>query len=146
MKRLIRKFALGTASVVALGIAGAALDYAAEPANTANAESMPAAAQSGDNLLPSAEMRKDDIRWAQVELRTKGFYEGSLDGVLGPRTKQALERFQKANGLERTALLDAQTWESLTGDTGIAAGSSLPSGTDRAGSMGNSFGASNAGR
>ena len=33
MRKLIRKFVLGIASVLALSIAGAALDYAADPGN-----------------------------------------------------------------------------------------------------------------
>jgi hypothetical protein len=70
-------------------------------------------------------LRKDDIRWAQVELRDKRLYKGSLDGILGPETKRALGQFQKNNGLGRTASLDAQTWGALTGDPGIGQGSSI---------------------
>ena len=79
--------------------------------------------------------RKDDIRWAQVELRYRGLYKGSLDGVLGPETRQALGQFQKNNALTRTASLDAQTWETLTGNPDIGQGSSMPPGGDRAGTM-----------
>jgi peptidoglycan hydrolase-like protein with peptidoglycan-binding domain len=107
---------------------------------------MPAVSQTSDVLTPGAGVWKDDVRWAQVELRNAGLYNGSLDGVLGPQTKQALGAFQHKNGLARTASLDAQTWDALTGDSSIGQGSSTPSDTDRAGSPENSFGKSDSGR
>ena len=146
MGNLIRKFVLGTTSVLVLGIGGAALDCAADAGNTGNTDSMPALSQTSDNLMPGTFITKDDIRWAQVELRDAGLYKGSLDGVLGPRTKQALGAFQHKNGLARTASLDAQTWDALTGNSNIGQGSSMPSDTDRAGSPENSFGKSDSGR
>jgi peptidoglycan hydrolase-like protein with peptidoglycan-binding domain len=151
MRRLIRKLVLGTASVFALGIGGAALDAAlnngADAGNTANAISTPAVSQSSDSFGTGDSLRKDDIRWAQVELRYRGLYKGSLDGVLGPRTKRALAQFQQNNGLTRTASLDAQTWEVLTGNPGVAEGSSsIPPDTDNSGSMTKSPPASDLGR
>lgn len=128
MRTLIRKMILGTASVIALGIAGdiagSALDYAAN-ANTATAASMPAV-QTSNNALTGDALRTDDIRWAQVELRNRGLYLGSLDGILGPETRHALNQFQTINGLGRTASLDAQTWEALTGRQATSEGSSTP--------------------
>jgi peptidoglycan hydrolase-like protein with peptidoglycan-binding domain len=74
----------------------------------------------------------------------RGLYSGSLDGVLGPQTKQALSRFQQESGLAGTASLDAQTWEALTAGPEATEGSSRPSGT--AGPASNAFGNSAAGR
>jgi peptidoglycan hydrolase-like protein with peptidoglycan-binding domain len=129
MRTLIRKMIVGTASVIALGIAGdiasSALDYAAN-ATTATAVSMPAAVQTSDSALTGDALRRDDIRWAQLELRNRGLYRGSLDGILGPETTRALSQFQTVNGLGRTASLDAQTWETLTGNPSIGEGSSTP--------------------
>ena len=133
MRKLIRKLLLGAAAVLALGIGGAALDYAADAGNPVDAAAMPPAAQTSDSSLTSDVFRKDDIRWAQVELRGQGLYKGSLDGILGPETKQALGQFQKNNGLGRTASLDAQTWEALTADPGIGQGSSMPPAAERTG-------------
>ena len=133
MRKLIRKLLLGTASVLVLGIGGAALDYAADAGNPVNPATMAPAAQTSDSLTTGDALRKDDVRWAQVELRDKGFYKGSLDGVLGPKTKRALGQFQKNTGLGRTASLDAQTWEALTGDPGIGQGSSMPPAAKRVG-------------
>jgi peptidoglycan hydrolase-like protein with peptidoglycan-binding domain len=133
MRKLIRKLLLGTASVLALGIGGAALDYAADAGDPVNTATMPPAAQTSDSSMTGDALRKDDIRWAQVELRDKRLYKGSLDGILGPETKRALGQFQKNNGLGRTASLDAQTWGALTGDPGIGQGSSMLAAPERTG-------------
>ena len=151
MRRLIRKFVLASVSVLALGIGGTALDCAfnsgADAGNMVSAVNMPASSQTLDSLRTNDSLRKDDIRWAQVELRYRGLYKGSLDGVLGPQTKRALTQFQQNSGLNQTASLDAQTWEALTSSPGIAQGSSsMPYDADRSGSMTNSSPASDLGR
>src|ERR1700732_5477275 len=121
----MRKLILGTASVLALGIGGAALDYAADADDAApSAEwNMPSAPGTSHHWLTAANLSKDDIRWAQVELHNVGLYNGSLDGVVGPETKRALLGFQKSNGLERTATLDQQTADALIGNPGVGQGS-----------------------
>jgi peptidoglycan hydrolase-like protein with peptidoglycan-binding domain len=133
VRTLIRKLVVGTASVIALGIAGDiasnALDYAADVGGTATAASMQAGAQTSQSVLTGdafRAFRTDDIRWAQVELHDRQLYNGSLDGILGPETKRALSRFQKLNGLGQTASLDARTWEALTGNSAIGEGSTTP--------------------
>lgn len=126
MRRLIRKLAIGTASILALGIAGAALDYAADAGNAANTSKMPPGFETSRYVEAGANLWKDDIRWAQVELRFRGLYNGSLDGVVGPKTELALGRFQRNKGLDRTATLDAQTLQALTGSADIGQGSSTP--------------------
>jgi peptidoglycan hydrolase-like protein with peptidoglycan-binding domain len=131
---MIRKLILGTVSVLALGIGGAALDFAADADGVPNAASGPS-----QHWLNTAKLSKDDIRWAQVELRTRGLYKGSLDGVVGPETKRALSDFQKNNGLEPTAALDQRTADALIGNTGVGEGSSMP---PRSGAMTSSAGAS----
>ena len=143
---MMRKLILGTASVLALGIGGAALDFAADADDVSNAVgNMPSATGTSQHWLNAAHLSKDDIRWAQVELHMMGLYNGSLDGVVGPQTKQALLGFQKRNALERTATLDQQTADALIGNTGVGQGSSmLPRGAG-AGSMTNSAGTSDFG-
>jgi peptidoglycan hydrolase-like protein with peptidoglycan-binding domain len=127
VRTMIRKLLLGTAAVLALGMAGSiassVLDSGADAGNAATAAtaaSMPAVVETSKDALTGDALRTDDIRWAQVELRFRGLYQGSLDGVVGPETKRALSQFQKINGLGRTATLDVQTWEALT-SSGIPA-------------------------
>jgi peptidoglycan hydrolase-like protein with peptidoglycan-binding domain len=123
MRTLIRKLLLGTASVLALGVAGSiasgVLDYASD-GNTARAARMPVVVETSRDALTGDALRTDDIRWAQVELRVRGLYRGSLDGMVGPETRRALSQFQQNKGIGRTASLDPQTWEALTG-SGIPA-------------------------
>jgi peptidoglycan hydrolase-like protein with peptidoglycan-binding domain len=117
---MIRKLALGTASVLALGIGGAGLDLIANADDIASAASKPT-----NHGINAASLAKDDIRWAQVELHTIGLYYGSLDGIAGPETKRALLEFQENNGLDRTATLDQETADLLVGHTGIGRVSSM---------------------
>jgi peptidoglycan hydrolase-like protein with peptidoglycan-binding domain len=143
---MMRKLILGTASVLALGIGGAALDFGADADDVRNAVgSTPSTSEISHHWINAANLSKDDVRWAQVELRMMGLYNGSLDGVVGPETKQALLGFQKSNGLEQTATLDQQTADALIGNTGVGEGSSMPPKGAGAGSMTNSSGTSNFG-
>jgi peptidoglycan hydrolase-like protein with peptidoglycan-binding domain len=120
----MRKLVLGTASVLALAIGGAALDYVADAGSPADAGTIRPAFETSQSSQTAAFLRKDNIRWAQVELRNMGLYGGSLDGIEGPETKRALDQFQRNSGLKRTAMLDPQTSDALVGNPGIGNGSS----------------------
>src|SRR5436309_3318616 len=63
---MMRKLILGTASVLALGIGGAVLDYAADADDAVpNPEwNMPSASATSHHWLTAADLSKDDIRWA----------------------------------------------------------------------------------
>lgn len=49
------------------------------------------------------------VREAQRALRDLGYQPGPLDGVVGPRTKQALVRYQQAERIQVTGRLDSET-------------------------------------
>ena len=142
---MVKKLILGTASVLALGIGGAGLDFSADADDVPNAsESTLSTSETSQHWINAAKLSKDDIRWAQAELHYAGLYNGSLDGVMGLETKRALAGFQKSTGLEPTARLDQQTADALIGDNGgIGQGASLPPGDARGGSMRSSSGTSN---
>lgn len=53
------------------------------------------------------------IKSVQSRLNQLGFRAGSVDGVVGPRTMEALERFQMSQGLPVTGVIDLRTKESL---------------------------------
>jgi peptidoglycan hydrolase-like protein with peptidoglycan-binding domain len=146
MKKLTGKFVVGIALVLVLGIGSAALDYAAAASDTVTAGGIPTVFQPLESQQDRDFLRNDDIRWAQVELRYWGLYKGALDGVLGPETRRALAQFQKNNGLQKTASLDAQTWEALTGNPEIGQGSSVPPNSDRPGTSMDSYRASHLGK
>jgi hypothetical protein len=49
----------------------------------------------------------------QAILKEAGYYEGEVDGLLGPLTRQALTAYQADNGLYTTAAIDEPTLASL---------------------------------
>lgn len=59
----------------------------------------PAAAPADDDV---ADARKVSIRTVQARLTTLGYDPGPVDGMMGPKTRTAIERFQRESGLERT--------------------------------------------
>ena len=65
-----------------------------------------------------------DVKKAQEALKNKGHNPGSIDGVMGSQTRQAIKAFQKANGLKETGTLDGETAEKLGVEKGSASGAS----------------------
>lgn len=53
------------------------------------------------------------VRDAQQRLSTLGFYAGAIDGIWGPDTQAAVERFQRSRGLQVTGDLDQVTASAL---------------------------------
>jgi hypothetical protein len=49
----------------------------------------------------------------QAELKDMGYYEGEVDGLLGPLTRQALRDYQTDHALEVTEAIDEPTLDSL---------------------------------
>ena len=52
---------------------------------------------------------KDEIKKVQETLRTKGYYEGKVDGVFGLRTRASIRAYQKAENLPITGQADTRT-------------------------------------
>jgi Putative peptidoglycan binding domain len=49
----------------------------------------------------------------QSALQEQGFYQGEVDGILGPQTRAALAEYQSKQGMEPTGAIDEPTLESL---------------------------------
>ena len=49
----------------------------------------------------------------QSALQQQGYYQGEIDGVLGPQTRAALAEYQSAQGIEPTGAVDEPTLETL---------------------------------
>ena len=60
-------------------------------------------------LNAAASSNHDDVRKVQQSLAGKGFYHGQVDGILGPRTRQAIGDYQKSEHRPVTGRLDAET-------------------------------------
>jgi hypothetical protein len=53
----------------------------------------------------------------QTALQQQGYYQGDIDGLIGPQTRAALAQYQQANGLEPTSAIDQPTVELLLGNS-----------------------------
>jgi Putative peptidoglycan binding domain len=49
----------------------------------------------------------------QAELKDMGYYQGEVDGLLGPLTREALTAYQSDHGLYTTAVIDEPTLDAL---------------------------------
>ena len=72
------------------------------PDGAASAPSAPA---------PAAKPSKKEIQRA---LKQAGFYQGPIDGKIGPQTREAIRQFQQANGLTADGVVGKRTWEQLS--------------------------------
>jgi len=63
--------------------------------------------------LPPSGPYKPSALEIQTALKNAGYYEGSVDGKIGPQTKKAVEDFQKANGLKVDGKVGPMTWSAL---------------------------------
>ena len=56
----------------------------------------------------------------QTALKNLGFYTGNVDGKIGPKSKKAIEDFQKANGLKVDGKVGPKTWEIMNKNSTVA--------------------------
>lgn len=120
----MRKLIFATVSALALSSISPAVTHAADVGSTVPA---PGSAIAGAYRPQSAEtLSRDEIRWAQRQLRNQGLYKGPINGALNIQTQHALGKFQKENGLTVTSSLDQPTMRSLRAINGRSGSSSLP--------------------
>ena len=82
-----------------------------------------AAVQSGDDsvsTLSKMGSRGDEVRRIQQKLKNWGYYTGSVDGIYGSQTQNAVRKFQRDNGLTVDGIAGPKTLSYL----GISSGSS----------------------
>lgn len=58
-------------------------------------------------------MKGDIVKYAQELLQQNGFSVGAIDGIYGPKSKEACINFQKKNGLVADGICGAKTWAAL---------------------------------
>ena len=89
-----------------------------EPAQTVATETIPPSAAPQVAQAPvqqqavsqASDARNRDI---QKALKNAGFYTGSIDGKLGPKTKKAIEEFQRSKALKSDGKVGSKTWAEL---------------------------------
>lgn len=103
-------------SMEALGTMNASMPEAKTPetVKTAPAIIPSSAAAAKLEVLPPAGPYKPTVSQIQTALKNAGFYLGEVDGKSGPKTKKAIEEFQKANGLKADGKVGPKTWNLLS--------------------------------
>lgn len=71
----------------------------------------------------------DPVKAAQRALKARGYDAGDADGRMGPKTRAAVRKFQKDEGLEVTGRLDAPTLARLRSGKADDRPSASPRGT-----------------
>ncbi|HET9664957.1 MAG TPA: peptidoglycan-binding domain-containing protein [Burkholderiales bacterium] len=67
-----------------------------------------------DKTQPQQRAQQDTVRKAQQALKDKGFDAGPVDGIMGPKTQQAIKKFQESQAnLKESGQLDQQTLSAL---------------------------------
>ncbi|MCK9594366.1 MAG: peptidoglycan-binding domain-containing protein [Candidatus Omnitrophica bacterium] len=63
--------------------------------------------------LQKKEVRMPNGREIQTALKNGGFYKGAIDGQIGSQTKDAVKKFQQANGMNPDGVVGSKTWAVL---------------------------------
>ena len=98
--------------IVAARLTPAQLAAAQVRASTWQPPEMPTGDASARPLAPPPPAASR-VQQAQARLKAAGFDPGPPDGTLGPKTRDALRRYQRTKGLQATGELDAQTLDAL---------------------------------
>ncbi len=61
----------------------------------------------------AATVEKPSIQDIQQALKNADLYEGKIDGILGPNTREAVEAFQSQNSLKVDGKVGPKTWQKL---------------------------------
>lgn len=85
----------------------AVADQNAQTAVQAVAQTASSIAQTVSSSIPGPQE-------IQTALKNAGFYQGTIDGNIGPKTKQAIKNFQYKNSLAVDGKVGPKTWNKLS--------------------------------
>ena len=102
---------------VTSGIAVTARCCAATRSAPSLQETAPGGVQAPQESDAALELDRESRRQVQQRLREAGFDPGPADGQLGPRTRDAIRRWQESAGVPATGYLDSAGVEMLLGAT-----------------------------
>lgn len=108
MSKMIRAGALALTLVVAFA---AIVLFSVQ--QTSKLEDAAAYEQDIEAAVLKEGSRGSDVKTVQDKLRRWGYYTGSVDGIYGPKTKEAVKYFQRKNGLTADGIVGKKTFEAL---------------------------------
>lgn len=108
MSKMIRAVALALTLVVAFA---AIVLFSVQ--QTSKLEDAAAYGQDIEAAVLKEGSRGNDVKTVQDKLRRWGYYKGSVDGIYGPKTKEAVKYFQRKNGLTADGIVGKKTFEAL---------------------------------
>ena len=108
---------------------GSAGWQAAEPMPEPAAQALmtsPAAPKKAEGSAKSAAVSsiKPTTREIQESLKNAGFYQGAVDGKMGPATREAVKEFQRVHGLTDDGVVGKKTWAKLSAYATLSSGES----------------------
>ena len=72
----------------------------------------------------------EEVKQIQTKLKSWGYYSGSVDGVYGSKTYEAVKAFQSKNGLTADGIAGPQTLAALGINSGSSSGSKSSNNSD----------------
>jgi len=64
--------------------------------------------QAADQSIPSRQLDRPGVRQMQQALNKSGHRVGRTDGIMGPRTREALQNYQKSKGMQANGKINRQ--------------------------------------
>ena len=100
--------AVVAAALVVLAVVGLTHNSSSTPASSSTSTSAPAGNSTNPAGTPSA-----SVKQLQQELGQLNYYEGPVDGLMGPQTTAAIKDLQRQAGLPQTGTMNAATQKAL---------------------------------
>ena len=72
-----------------------------------------AAQQGQQRQMAGQQLEQKQVQKLQKKLNEEGFNSGPVDGIIGPKTRNALQEFQREEGIAATGQPDQETLEAL---------------------------------
>jgi peptidoglycan hydrolase-like protein with peptidoglycan-binding domain len=70
---------------------------------------------TGEPAVGRSHVSRDTVMQVQNELQGQGLYDGPIDGIAGPKTREGLRQFQARQGMPQTGEIDTATLQQLNG-------------------------------
>ena len=121
---------------------GASSSSSSSGSSSSSSSSSGSTAANSSNGLLKYGVQSDAVRTLQQNLKTLGYYDGSVTGNFGRLTKEAVYNFQKANGLSADGVAGAKTLSSISGKLSGNSSSGNSSSSGSSNSNSNSSGSS----